>query len=432
MPAPGGSFARHLRDPVYANGLALVVNAGLSSLLGFAFWMVAARRFPADALGVGAAVVSAATLAALVGKAGFDAALIRYAPACSRDDVRRLLVRSTLSAVGLTAFVAAVVLFLAVEGVPALGVLLVPAFAVGFVLLAVGTAAAWMLDAYYIADQRAVLVLARNLAFNAVKLVVPLVVAIAWAGRAVPLAWVVGLTVSLVVAFAFLPRRLAAHRPTGSVPASPAFGYAMRNYTLNLAEFLPGLLLPILVLQALGPEANARFFLAWTIATVAFLASKAISQSAFAALVRADRPAAALRKGILLSAVVLVPAAVVFYAGAPTLLGLFGEDYRTEGAGLLRLLALSIVPVAITNLYLACLKARDAGWELTLLPAINLAILLPAIPIALAWKGIEGVGIAWLAVQSAAGLYAAARLVAKLRRNMHDNATSLRRHPHQG
>ena len=55
---------RHLADPVYANGYALVANAGLSALLGFAFWLAAARRFPADALGVGAAVVSAATLAA--------------------------------------------------------------------------------------------------------------------------------------------------------------------------------------------------------------------------------------------------------------------------------------------------------------------------------------------------------------------------------
>jgi O-antigen/teichoic acid export membrane protein len=75
-------IAARARDPLYANGLALVANSALSAALGFVFWVVAARRFNADALGIGAAVVSAATLAALLGKAGFDAAVIRYAPAC--------------------------------------------------------------------------------------------------------------------------------------------------------------------------------------------------------------------------------------------------------------------------------------------------------------------------------------------------------------
>lgn len=427
------AFTRHLRDPLYVNGLALVANAGLSALLGFAFWMVAARRFNPDALGVGAAVVSAATLAALIGKAGFDAAIIRYAPATDARGARRLLLRSALASLALTMAVSLAFLAVAAFGLPSLSMLLAPQYAAGFVLLALGTAVAWILDAYYIAQQRAIVVLWRNVAFNVVKLGVPVLLVVAWAGRAVPLAWGIGLAASLAIALALLPRHLRRHVPHASRPEGRPFGYAMRNYALNLSEFLPGLVLPILVLQQLGAEANARFFLAWTVATVAFLASKAIAQSSFAALVRDGSARAALKKGALLSAIVLAPAMLVFGLLAEPLLGLFGQDYGAEGAALLRLLALSIPFVAVTNLYLSYLKARDAAWELTLLPAANLVALLAAMPFALRLLGVEGLGLAWLAIQAASGVYAGARLLAKLRRNTHDqHRTSLRRHPHQG
>ncbi|HUR67800.1 MAG TPA: hypothetical protein VM370_01025 [Candidatus Thermoplasmatota archaeon] len=423
---------KHARDPLYANGLALVLNAGISSALGFFFWIVAARRFNADALGIGAAIVSAATLAALVGKAGFDAAIVRYAPSAQPHELRRLLARAALATLALTGAVAAAVLVIAKLGVPALEPLAAPTFAAGFVALALATSGAWVLDAYFVSEQRAYLVLARNAAFNLVKLIVPLLLAFEWGGRAVPLAWGVGLAASLAVALACLPRLLAKHVAHGDRPERGAFGYAMRNYALNLTEFLPGLLLPILVLHALGAEENARFYLTWTLATVAFLASKAISQSAFAALVRDPDGRASLKKGLALSVGLLGAPTIVLYVAAPWLLALFGPHY-VAGAPLLRVLAASVPFVIAFNLHLAYLKARDQGWELTLLPLASLVALLATMPFALHAGGILGAGIAWLAVQAIVGTYAGARLAAKLRRNTHvEPRTGLRRHPHQG
>lgn len=424
--------AKRARDPLYANGIALVMNAGLSAGLGFLFWVIAARRFNADALGVGAAIVSAATLAALLGKAGFDAAVIRYAPANDRRGAARLLAHALLAACALTAFVALALLALAKLGLPALGPLLRPAYALGFVVLAIATAFGWILDAYFVSEQRASAVLLRNVAFNGVKLGVPIFVANEWAGRAVPLAWSIGLAASIAVTLALLPSVLMRHRVTAEVPERGALGYSMRNYALNLSEFVPGLVLPVLVLHALGAEENARFYLAWTVATVAFLASKAVAQSAFAAMVRQGDERGSVLKAIGLSAVLLGPAAFILYFGADLVLGLFGTHY-VVAAPLLRILALSIPAVALANVYLSYLKARDDGWELTLLPLASLGLLGVLLPLALAWGGIEGVGLAWLTVQLAIGLYAGARLLARFRRTPHAAPrTGLRRHPHEG
>lgn len=423
---------KHLSDPVYANGVALVLSAGLSSGLGFIFWMIAARRFNADSLGIGAAVVSAATLAALIGKAGFDAAIVRYAPSASHTELRRLLGRAAFATLGLTGAVALALLVIARLGLPALSPLQEPVFALGFVALAMGTSLAWVFDAYYIAAQRATLVLVRNIAFNGVKLIVPLVIAFTWGGRAVPLAWGIGLVTSLAVASVALPFVLRAHLPQGIRPERGALGYSMRNYALNMSEFLPGLILPIIVLQMLGAEENARFFLAWTLATVAFLASKAIAQSSFAAIVRAPKAAPELRKAIMLSAWLLVPPAAILYAAAPWLLALFGEHY-VAGATLLRVLALSIPFVIASNLYLSYLKARDRSTQLTLLPIASLVVLLATMPVAIWFYGIEGAGYAWLAVQSCIGTYAAVRLAFKIRRDpLVQPRTGFRHRAHEG
>lgn len=428
------ALLRLARDPVYANGLVLVANAGASALFGFLFWMVAARRYAPDPLGVGAAVVSAATLAALIGKAGFDAAIIRYAPSAGRAHVRRLLLRVSLATVGLTAVVAGVVIFLASEGVTSLGPLRTPYVTAGFLALACGTAFAWMLDAYFIAEQSAVVVLLRNLAMNVLKIGVPLFLVVA-AAQAVPIAYSIGLAASVVVALALLPRHLARHHADGRPPPERGeiMAYTARNFALNVSEFLPGLLLPILVLDALGGATNARFFLAWTVASVGFLASKAIAQSSFAALVREGTPHGALRKAGVLSSILLVPFVLVLLVGAGPILGLFGPGYGGDAVELLRVLAISVVPVAVSNVFLSYLKARSPGWELTLLPAASLAALLALLPVALVYGGIVGLGLAWLAVQGVVGVYAAIRLTVLLRRTFHGPATpALRHRAHQG
>lgn len=431
------AFRAHARDPVYLNGYALVANSGIGAALGFLFWLVAARRYPEDALGVGAAVVSAATLAALVGKAGFDAAIIRYTPGASPRGFRRLVAWSLAATLGLTALVSLVIVALAAQGVSHLGPLASPPMAVGFLALACATAAAWIIDACFIAEQSSLLVLARSGAFNVVKLVAPfaLVGALAVpASRVVPLAWGLGLAVSLTVSLALMPRLLRRHRPVqdGRLARQDVAVYAGRNFALNLSEFLPGLLLPILVLDLLGPQANARFFLAWTVASVAFLASKAIAQSSFAALSRGGHPGPALRKAFLLNALLLGPLVLVLLVAPRPILGLFGPGYE-DSAVLLGLLALSIPGIVVSNVFLSYLKARQAGWELVLLPAAALAVLLALMPIALQRIGVEGVGAVWLAVQVTMGLYSTIRLTAALRRYQLENPRpSLHHRAHEG
>lgn len=425
---------RHARDPVYSNGLALVLNAGLGAGLGFVFWMAAARLFDPGALGFGAAVVSAATLAALLGKTGFDAAVVRYVPGASPRMARKILLYSLVATGTLTALLAVGVIGLTYGPASSLASLQMPAAAFGFVLLAALTSGAWILDAFFIAEQTARVTLLRNVTFQLVKLALLFATVTVLAGFAVPFAWAIGVGASFVIAFLFVPRMIRSRVEDTRVekPSRVVVGkYAAQNYALNVAEFAPGLVLPIIVLEVLGSEANAVFYMAWTIATVGFLASKAVAQSAFAELVRDGPPAPALVKGAKLSLVVLGPFMLVLLVGAELLLGLFGPEYGAS-ASLLRVLALSLPALVVSNHFLAFLKARRTDLELTLVPLATMAALGVALPFALLYAGTLGVGVAWLTVQSAAGVYALVRIHTSLRRSPYAPRTSLNRRPNQG
>jgi hypothetical protein len=56
------STRRYWSDPLSRGGLALLVNTGLTGILGFAYWIIAARLFSTFAVGVADALVSATTL----------------------------------------------------------------------------------------------------------------------------------------------------------------------------------------------------------------------------------------------------------------------------------------------------------------------------------------------------------------------------------
>ena len=48
----------HIRTPVHRDGYALVLNSAITAVIGLAYWMIAARTYPAHVVGVNAALIS--------------------------------------------------------------------------------------------------------------------------------------------------------------------------------------------------------------------------------------------------------------------------------------------------------------------------------------------------------------------------------------
>lgn len=86
----GTSFREHLNAPLFRNAYALVVNTGITAILGFVYWVLAARLFSTNDVGLAAAAISAMTLLAGISLLNLEAVLVRFIPV-SGDQTRRLV-----------------------------------------------------------------------------------------------------------------------------------------------------------------------------------------------------------------------------------------------------------------------------------------------------------------------------------------------------
>ena len=92
-------------DPLSRGGLALLANTGLTGLLGFAYWIVAARLFSTSAVGVAGALVAATTLFAGIGQFNLSGMLMRFLPTAGGKS-RRLVLATYLFAVSASVLLA--------------------------------------------------------------------------------------------------------------------------------------------------------------------------------------------------------------------------------------------------------------------------------------------------------------------------------------
>jgi O-antigen/teichoic acid export membrane protein len=347
-----------------AHNRAVLVNAGsmmstvlVTALLGAAFWVVAARQFTPDAVGVASAAVSAMTLLGYLATAGLGTLLMGELPRRDRD--HRGLLNAALAvsgAIGMALGLGFAVLapLLSAE----LGPLSESWAAVLIFAIGVGlTGLAAVLDQALIGLMRGGLQLTRNVVFSVVKLLALVAAGYLVAspgGVWIYATWTAGIAVSLVALTRFYLRRHGdGLRPKVRLLAEMRTD-AATHHVYNLAIRAPDLVLPLIVVSLLSANANANFYIAWMIASFAFMVPVSLSSVLYAVgsgdstnLFQRYRLSVALSAGLG-----LVANLVLLVAGGP-ILGIFGAEYEQGGLTTLHILALGVFPETIKAHFLS-------------------------------------------------------------------------------
>jgi O-antigen/teichoic acid export membrane protein/aminoglycoside phosphotransferase len=397
-----------LTVPLYRNGYALVASSLLTSALGLAYWVVAAHAYPPAAVGVNAALISAMTLLTSIAQLNLKGALNRFLPRAG-PAAGRFVIRSYLLALGVTAV--ASVIFIAGLNIwsPRLAFLADrPELALWFVAGTMAWTVFVLQDSVLAGIRQAAWVPAENLVFSIAKLALLVAVAAAFPTLGVFVSWSLPAILLVVPVTLLLFRRLIpAHvrQTRGREQPAGTWGvarYAAADYAAYLVWAGTGAVMPLIVLQQLGPEANAYFFVSWSIAYSLYLISSGMGM---AMLAEASLEPAQLRthwrRTIVESARLVVPGALAVAAGAPLILGLMGGSYSAEAVNLLRLLALSAIPFIIVAAHVNAARVenrmRVVVGTFAALCGLVFALGLPLMD----GLGIVGLGVAWLAAQSA-------------------------------
>ncbi len=428
-----GYLRRVRSDSLVRNSIYLMASTVVTAGLGYVFWAVAAHTFTSQEVGIGGAVISLCSTAALLTYLGSSAMLIERLPENEHSSTwTAILLRVCLVTAGVTAVATAV-------AVPVL--MTSPDYHSFFssavpIVLAVAGAAAWtlvnLLGAAFIAARRAGRFMSIQTLVSAAKVLLLLPLAAVGAG-AVGLvgAWVASAVLGVCVGAVWLVPRMglgraaglrphrrdpeaapeaegragAERRGTHRRPAGRPSGAFLRRlagqHLTSVGGAVTPLVLPVLVVLRLGVTLNAYFYITWMLGGVFFMVSPAVSAAVFAEGVRARSDLRhVVTKALRVIVVMLAPAMVIMIAGGRIILGLFGPAYAAAGYGLLILLAISALPDAVSNVAVAISRVTH---RLTFSSALNLGILV--VTLTGAWilmprLGIAGAGVAWLGAQT--------------------------------
>jgi len=396
----------------------------VSSLgLGFFAWLVAARLFPPNEVGLASGVVAAMMLCVQLALFGVGSALISVL-AAYRQRISLLINTAGTSVVGLSMVAALLFLLLARSAFHELDIVVgVPILAVAFVAMTILGAVNVVFDNVSVAIRRGDQVLTRNVLFGLVTIGVPLTLASSMGGRGswlILIAWTLAGLVACSIGVVQLRRSLPEYRPAIVIDrplTTELIRIGLPNWALTMTERGPALLMPILVTELISPTVNAYWYAVWMMAWVVMIIPVSAGQTLFAEAARDPANAArATRHGIATSLGLGVPAAIAVVIFANIALSLMGARYAAAGDLALRILVVTVLPFTVIQAYFAICRARRQLGEAVVVGTLSGIAAVAAALVAGSIAGLAAMATAWVVVQSVTAAFCGLRLLSAARR----------------
>ena len=389
---------------IVANASALMGTMVVTSGFGALYWLIGARLFAPDAVGLAGASIAAMSLLGTAGMLGLGTLLIGELPRQPGNEAA--LIATALAVAGLVggvlgAIFAAVAPLLApnlraLSGNPAT----IALFALGVSL----TSITMVLDQALIGLLRGSLQLWRNAGFAIAKLGVLAGVAL-WLGGSswltIYITWVIGYLISLIGLGGYAVwhgLRLGGRTLRPQRALLRRFGRAaLWHHGLNMALQLPGLTLPLLVTSILSATDNAYFYASSIVATPFFYGTLALVTALYAVGSRSPVALAQrMRFTLRLSLAAAVAGNTVLMLGAELLLGLFGGDYAARAGWTLRILGLCVFPIIVKDHFVTLSRIHQRLAGAAILAAVGSVAELTLAALGAYLGGLPGLVVGWL------------------------------------
>jgi len=392
-----------MRVSLYRKAGYLMMASGVNSLAGFAFWAVAARLYPAEGVGLAAAAISAMGLLALLSTLGMDYGLIRFLPG-SGDKAKNIL-NSCFTLGGLVS-VALAVIFLAGLKLWSPALLRVqqnPVFFISFVVFALAAVYRVFAERTFIAGRRAGLALTQGLVFGLLRFIPLVILAPLFNVFGIFASWGIGLGLAVIVSIPFLiPRVQPGYRPAPKIDRKSIgnmMHFSFANYGANIFWSIPILCLPLMVVNLLGAEANAYFYIGWALGYLLVNIPVTVSLSLFAEGSHSEEQLGHNIARSLKLLLLLVPVIAIVFLAGERVLALFGSAYAENATTLLWVLAVSAIPAGLNHIYFTVKRVQRRMRQVIGLSAFIAVVTMVLTYLLLPRVGIIGAGIGWLIPQ---------------------------------
>lgn len=389
----------------------LLINTGLTSLIGFLFWKIAATFYNPSEIGQATTLMALTATSTLLATSGLSPAILLALSSKSHEtDYKKathgfIFIASTVAAaIALLLQIFLIIVFDEYDFLQKGSLILM------VVLISAATAGGVMLDSVVGALHRSGLIPVKNVSQSVIKLA--LLLPFVMIGFNAPYTVVLATLIGGILSNAYITYKISGRLYIKKGDISLSWNLVKNNMwhhqASSLGAHLPPVVVPLVVTAMLGTADSAIFSIAWMFGALFFTISPSVSSAMIistANLTDVNIKQRIKQASIVITVLVSIPMILVLIF-PQYFMGFFGPEYKT-GAGLLILLALSALPDALTNLAVAFLRLKHdlkpATWLNVSMGIATVVLTVILIPI-LGDQSITAPGWAWLAAQSIGGL----------------------------
>lgn len=383
-------------DSLYRNSIYLMLSTAVMAFLGFFFWIINARFYSTEKVGIATTLISIVTLISSFSLLGFGTGLIRYLPTSKQKNekintgftlvVLASIFISIIYLIGLKTF-SPKLLFIRENII----------FAILFILFVVFASLHTISENVFVAYRSSKYILIKNSVSSLIKLALPVFLISLGAygifmsvGISVVIAFLLSL-IFLILKFNYLIRLTINKEVVKRMTK-----FSLGNFASSFIGGLPIMILPIIILNNLGAKFSAYFYMDMMIANLLYIVPSAVSQSLFAEGSYSETELIKhVKKAAKIISLIMIPAIIITIVFGKYVLLAFGKQYSTEGMLLLQLFAISGIFISINSIGSAILNIKHQIKLLILINFVGAATIL-LLSYAFIKFNLYGIGLAWI------------------------------------
>lgn len=397
-------YSRFLHNSLYRNSIYLMLSTVVMAFFGFFFWIIAARLYSTEQIGLATTLVSIMGLITNFSLLGLNNTLIRYLPKSQQKNEK---INTAFTLVILTTFVVSLSFVLGIHILSPKLLFIRQNFfySLLFILFMIFYTLQTLTESIFIAYRTTNYILAKNTILSVAKLILPFFL-VTLSAMGIFMSFGFASIISFILAFVILIKRFqysyAIVINIDLVKKLAKFSFA--NYITTFLTGLPTLILPIIITNNINPKTSAYFYIDIMIANMLYIIPLATAQSLFAEGSHNEKGIRShLKKSLQIIGTLLIPAIIITVLFGKYILAVFGKGYASDGFFFLQLLAISGIFIAINYLGSVLLNIEHRIGLLVMFNILTASSILLFSLIFLRF-GLVGIGYAWILGQAISSL----------------------------
>jgi O-antigen/teichoic acid export membrane protein len=383
---------RQFKDPLYKNSFFIMLTSLSSAAFGFFFWVLAAKLYPKEDVGIATALISSMSLIILLSRFGLDVAIIRFFPEKDKSSIF-----STTALI--TTFFTVVMGLIFIIGIdiwsPELRILSSLQNTALYILFIAASSLVNLTSMSFNAVRKAEYGFIQSIVVGSRVFILLLFVFLGAMGiyGAVGASFLIAGVVSVVLlARSGIKLSLRLDRKY----LNEAFHFSAGNFIAGLLMTAPAQIFPLMVLNVLGAEETAHYYIAFTITSLLFTIPNALSTSLFVEGSHGEGLKKATIKSLRAIFLLMIPTALILYVAGGWLLGLIGKDYAASGLELLRIMVVSSFFMPVSLIFMTIKKVQKDILGLIFLSGLIFGLLIGLGFVFMLSYGVVGIGYAYV------------------------------------